>query len=218
MIKLWHCHNSRSLRVLWALEELGVNYQLVSMPFPPRFLEKSFLDVNPLGTVPFMQDGITSFTESSAMLMYLGQKYPTKGLALEIDDKQYGKYLNWLFQSDATLTFPQTLLLRYSQFEQADRQQQQVVDDYTTWFLSRLKSVNEALLNADYLCAEQFTMADIAVGYALYLGHLLGLSEFYKPQTLSYLNRLMQRPAFIKVKDIGKEVANYQIKPLIKCG
>lgn len=215
-VELWHCHNTRSLRVLWALEEMQLNYQLHSLPFPPRVLAKEFLALNPLGTVPFMQDGNTVLTESSAMLLYLVERYPTSSLSLGIDkdNVNYGEYLNWLFQSDATLTFPQTLLLRYSQFEPVERQNPQVVEDYKVWFLSRLKRVNLQLLQQEYLVDNKFTIADIAVGYALYLGELLGLASAYQPQTLAYLKRLKSRPAFLRCVNLGADIANYKIIPL----
>ncbi len=57
MLKLWHCRDARSFRALWALEELGLPYELVLLPFPPRWLEPSFLELNPLGTIPFFTDG-----------------------------------------------------------------------------------------------------------------------------------------------------------------
>jgi glutathione S-transferase len=53
-IQLWHCKDARSLRPLWALEEMDIEYQLHVLPFPPRFRQPDYLDVNPLGTVPFM--------------------------------------------------------------------------------------------------------------------------------------------------------------------
>ena len=210
-IKLWHCHNSRSLRVLWALEEMQLDYQVTSLAFPPRFSDKSFLEKNSLGTVPFLQDDDCELTESAAMLLYLAEKYQVNKLRLTINDSEYGDFLNWLFQSDATFTFPLTLVLRYSQFESLERQQPQVVEDYSIWFMGRLKRLNEHLLTHKYLCNNKFTIADIAVGYALYLGKLLGLDQYFKPQTVEYLTRLMARPAFIKASDIGKTIANYEI-------
>ena len=62
MIELWHCHNTRSLRVLWALEEMQLEYKLHLLSFPPRFLDKEYLETNPLGTVPFLKDGDTTLT------------------------------------------------------------------------------------------------------------------------------------------------------------
>ncbi len=214
MIELWHCHNTRSLRVLWALEEMQLKYTLHTLPFPPRFLDKSYLETNPLGTVPFIKDGDTTLTESSAMLLYLAERYQQTDLNIPAAHAEYGHYLNWLFSSDATLTFPQTLVLRYSQFEQPERQQPQVVKDYAIWYFARLKRLNAHLENNSYLVDNRFTIADISVGYALYLGELLGLAKEYQPQTQAYLQKLKNRESFIAIKNIGKEISNYTIKPI----
>ncbi len=74
-MKLWHCHNARSLRPLWAMEEMGFDYELEMLPFPPRVFQKGYLGVNPLGTVPFFQDGDVTMTESSGICHYLVEKY-----------------------------------------------------------------------------------------------------------------------------------------------
>jgi glutathione S-transferase len=162
-----------------------------------------------------MRDGDTKLTESVAILLYLVERYeqsPTLGISkLNI---HYGEYLNWLFQSDATLTFPQTLVLRYSQFEAPERRNPQVVADYRIWFLSRLKRLNQQLLAHEYLVDDKFTIADIAVGYALYLGELLGVEKDYEPQTLTYLQRLKTRPAFQRCVNTGADIAAYKITPL----
>ena len=55
---LWHCHDSRSLRVLWTLEEMGIDYDLINMQFPPRFTQPDYKQMNVLGTVPYFVDGI----------------------------------------------------------------------------------------------------------------------------------------------------------------
>ena len=64
-MKLYHCANARSLRPLWALEELGLDYELELLPFPPRVFKKAYLAINPLGTIPFFVDGDATMTESS---------------------------------------------------------------------------------------------------------------------------------------------------------
>ncbi|WP_235839685.1 glutathione S-transferase family protein [Cognaticolwellia mytili] len=214
MIELWHCHNTRSLRVLWALEEMKLKYRLHSLPFPPRILERSYLETNPLGTVPFLKDDETTLTESSAMLLYLAERYQKINLTVATTHKDYGAYLNWLFSSDATLTFPQTLILRYGQFEKLERRQPQVVKDYAIWYLARLKRLNIHLEHHTYLVANKFTMADISIGYALYLGELLGLAKSYQPQTYAYLQKLKNRESFIAIKNIGQEISNYTIKSI----
>lgn len=195
-MKLYHSAGSRSLRALWALEELGLDYELVTLRFPPRVHHPEYLDVNPLGTVPTLVDGATVLTESAAMCQYLGDVYGPTPLAVTPAEPDYGAYLNWLHRSDATLTFPQTLVLRYTRMEPRERRVPQVVEDYSVWYLSRLRSVESALEGREFLVAGRFTMADIAVGYALFLGTTLGLDERYKPNCRRYLAQLGEREAF----------------------
>jgi glutathione S-transferase len=88
-------------------------------------------------------------------------------------------------------------VLRYSRLEPKERRLPQAVEDYSIWYLSRLRCVEEALEGGrQYLCADRFTIADIAVHFALFLGQTLGLHERYKPNCRAYLERLMERPGF----------------------
>ena len=66
-MKLYHCRNARSLRPLWTLEEMGLEYELINMAFPPRAAHPGFLDINPLGTVPAFTDGGLVMTESAGI-------------------------------------------------------------------------------------------------------------------------------------------------------
>ena len=202
MIELWHCRDSRSLRALWMLEEIGLPYRLHLMTFPPRVSDPSFLEVNPLGTVPYLIDGATRMTESAAITQYLARRYGGD-LAVAPDAPEYGDWLNWLHHSDATLTFPQTLILRYGRFESRDRRQPQVVEDYAQWFFARLKLVNQRLEGAEYLTAGRFTAADVAVGYAVHLADVIGIGAGLKPQTRAWLDRLRARPAFQRAQTQG---------------
>ncbi len=210
-MKLWHCHNARSLRPLWAMEEMGLDYELELLPFPPRFFKKEFLAENVLGTVPFFKDGDLTMTESSAICQYLADRYHGNCFAIDNSHPEYGDYLNWLHQSDATLTFPQTIYLRYTKLEPEERRQPQVAEDYRKWFLARLRRLDAHIKDKEYLCDNRFTIADIAVGYALFLGKLQGISEGYSPQVSLYLERLMQRPAFIKSVSLSSEKSPSQI-------
>ncbi|MCH7743475.1 MAG: glutathione S-transferase family protein [Proteobacteria bacterium] len=200
-MKLYHCSNARSLRPLWALEEMGLDYELVNMEFPPRFMHEGYLDINPLGTVPTFTDGDLTMTESAGICQYLVDKYGPHSIGMSVDEPGYGEYLNWLHRSDATLTFPQTLVLRYSRLEPEERRLPQVVEDYGKWYLSRLRSVETAMEGKEFLCADRFTIADITVGYALFLGVSLGLDERYKPNCKRYLASLMARPGFISAQE-----------------
>ncbi len=177
MITLYHCDAARSFRPLWMLEELGLPYELKMLPFPPRVFAKEYLGINPLGTIPFMVDGETRMTESSGICHYLGTKHGPTPLIVGIDEPAYGAFLNWMYFSDATLTFPQTLVLRYSQLEPEERRNPQVSGDYAKWFLGRLRAVEAAAAKSEFLCAERFTAADIANGYALRLASNIGLAK-----------------------------------------
>ena len=195
-LKLYHCKGARSVRPLWTLEEMGIPYELESMRFPPRAFREGYLNINPLGTVPTLVDGDVTMTESAGICQYLVDRYGPTDLGLAPAEKDYGAYLNWLHRSDATLTFPQTIVLRYTQFEPEERRLKQAADDYTQWFFARLRSVEQATADREYLCADRFTIADVAVGYALYLAETLGLRGGFKPNTEAYYRRLRERPAF----------------------
>ena len=200
-MKLYHCADARSLRPLWALEELGADYELVNMAFPPRATYPGYLNINPLGTVPTFVDGDITLTESTGICHYLGEKFAPTDLRVDPSEPAYGEYLNWMYRSDATLTFPQTIVLRYTRLEPKERRLPQAAEDYTVWYLSRLRSVEAALEDREFLCAGRFTMADIAVHYALFLGETLGLAERYKPRSRDYLERLKERPAFRRARE-----------------
>jgi len=196
MITLFHCAGARSFRALWALEELGLGYELKMLPFPPRVRAPDYLAINPLGTIPLLIDGGTRMTESSAICHYLATRYGPSPLAVGVDEPDYGAYLNWLHFGEATLTFPQTLVLRYSRFEPEERRSPQVAADYAKWFLARLRAVEAATERAQTLCAGRFTMADVSVGYALHLARFCRLDAEFGAATADYRRRLESREGF----------------------
>jgi glutathione S-transferase len=201
MITLYHCIAARSFRPLWALEELALPYELKMLPFPPRVQDRSYLSVNPLGTVPALFDGEVRMTESSAICQYLGARYGNGQLDVRPEEGDFGAFLNWLHFGEATLTFPQTLILRYERFEPPARQSPQVASDYKRWFLGRLRTLEPVLDGRAGICAGRFTMADISVGYALLLAEYLGLAGEFPPAVGRYLESLKERPAFKRAQE-----------------
>lgn len=200
MITLYHCRDARSFRPLWALEELGVPYDLKLLPFPPRFHAREYLDENPLGTIPLLIDGDTRMTESSAMIEYLSMRHGGGALSVRPEEPAYGAYLNGLLFGEATLTFPQTLVLRYARLEPEERRQPQVAADYARWFLARLKGLEAALETSPYYAGDRFTGADISVAYALLLARALKLDGDFPPGVVDYWNRMSSRPAFVRAQ------------------
>lgn len=198
MIELYHCVDARSFRALWALEEMGLEYRLHMLSFPPRVLQPEYLTLNPLGTIPLLIDGDLRMTESSAIPEYLANRYGPTPLAVTVDEPDYGFWLDWLHRSEATFTFPQTIVLRYTQLEPEERRLNQAADDYAQWFLSRLRHLTRALADGrEWLCAGRFTMADVCVGYALLFARTLKLDHRFSPEIAAYWDRLSARPAFL---------------------
>ena len=195
-IKLYHCPRSRSMRPLWTLEALGVPYDLEVLPFPPRFRQRTYLETNPLGTVPCLIDGSTRMTESSGICQYLVDRYGPTPLAVDVSEPDYGSYLNWLHHSDATLTFPQTLVLRYTILEPEEKRIPQVATDYRRWFLARLALLEDAVRTREFLCCDRFTIADICVGYALVLAETLELDGDFPEPVAAYYAALKTQPTF----------------------
>ena len=216
-IELWHCADARSFRALWALEELGLPYRLHMLPFPPRVFARDYLELNPLGTIPLMWDGETRMTESAAIVQYLATRYGDGSLAVGAGDPAWGAWLNWLHFGEATLTFPQTLVLRYGRLEPEERRQPQVAADYARWFLARLRAVDSALADGRaHLCAGRFTGADISVGFALLLADRIGLSAEFTAATAAYWARLQTREGFRRAQAAQSEAAEAQGTPAVE--
>ena len=160
-----------------------------------RELIKLSANENPLGTIPLLVDGQTRMTESAAMIEYVSMRHGGGRLSVRPDEPGYGAYLNGLVQGEATLTFPQTLVLRYRRFEK-DRAPQ-AADDYAKWFLARARAVGPAL-DKGYVCAGRFTAADISVGYAFMLAGLIGLGDDLPEPAKAYWARLKDEPSYAR--------------------
>lgn len=199
-MKLYHCTGARSLRALWTIEEAGIDCELVVMPFPPRRQVAGWMAINPLGTIPLLVDGDVRMTESSAIAQYLVTRdLVTRDgpspLAVLPGEADYGWFLDFLHHADATLTFPQTVYMRYRLFE-PHRGFEAAGDLYADWYVARLAKVAARLEGRDYLCAGRFTAADIAVAYALYLSTRIGLSDRLPARLTDWLGTMTGREGF----------------------
>ena len=192
---LHHCAGARSFRCLWAAEEAGFDCDLKLWPFPPRVLAPAFKAINPLGTIPAWEEDGHLLTESAAICQRIAMGTP---LELLPGDAEYLPYLDWLHRSDATLTFPLTIVLRYTRLEPEERKLPQAVADYSAFFLGRARTIETALDDGrDWLVGGRFTIADICVGYAVYLASGFGLVEQLGPKTQGWYTRLKARAGFV---------------------
>src|ERR1041384_5673329 len=110
-----------------------------------------------------MVDGETKMTESSGICHYLGTRHGPTPLIVGNDEPAYGGFLNWMYFSDATLTFPQTLVLSYSQLEPEERRNPQVATVYSKGCLGRERAVGPATSGTEPWFAGRFTAADIVI-------------------------------------------------------
>ncbi len=192
---LYTCARSRGMRATWAAEEAGVDIDLKVLPFPPRYLAPDYLAINPLGTVPMLVDGETQLTESCAIAHYLATRDGFTPLAIAPGERDYAEYCDYTYHADATITFPQTVYMRFVLFEK-DKGLQEAGHAYAKWFHKRLIKIEQRLEGREFLCAERFTVADICVGYALILAHSVGLDAGVPESLKAYRARLTARPAY----------------------
>ncbi len=209
---LYTCAGSRGLRCTWAAEEVGLDIDLRVLPFPPRHKAPEYLDINPLGTVPLFIDELgddlspyqSRMTESCAIAHYIGSRRGPSNVIVQVGERDYAEYLDFTYHADATITFPQTVYMRFALFEK-HKGWADAGHAYAEWFYKRLVKVEERLQDRDYLCADRFTVADICVGYALVLAGKVGLDEGV-PETLkAYRDRLTAREAYQRA--VAKEEA-----------
>ena len=196
MIKVFHAPRSRSLRVLWMCEEMGLPYEVE----PANLMQPSeaFLKANPARTVPVMVDGDVVITESIAILQYLGTKYGPTPLVVQPQEPGYAEYLEFLLLGEATLAAHLTPMIRARFMAPDDQKENWTLTNNADVFVDRLKIVEARLGQSRYLAGDHFTAADISVGYALGFGQAVGLGERFPAGVSEYQQRIMSRPAFLK--------------------
>ena len=170
MITVWGGQTSRSIRVVWLLEEMGLPYRIrqVDMLAPER--DPEFLVVNPDDYIPAIQDGDVVMVESIAIMAYLLARYGPTPLAPDPHDPNFAAYQQFLHLGEAGLaTLMMPVVVSRFLAPEAERE-----NWGATWclgaFQKRLKLVNQRLASSPYLAGEDFTAADISVSYALNLG------------------------------------------------
>lgn len=192
---LYTCARSRGLRATWAAEEAGVDIDLRMLPFPPRYAAPEYLEKNPLGTVPLLADGDARMTESCAIAHYLASKDGPSPLVVAPGEPDYAAYCDFTYHADATITFPQTVFMRFVLFEK-ELGLEDAGHAYSKWFWKRLVKLEQRLDGREYLCADRFTVADICCGYALVLSKAVGLDEGVPDSLKAYRDRLTSRVAY----------------------
>jgi glutathione S-transferase len=195
MLKLYHCSESRSMRSLWLLHELGIPFELVEMPFDLKVMRSAeYLAVHPLGRVPCLTDGEFRLFESGAIAEYLCERYSQAGLGRLAGDPERYEWLQWLHYSETIAVHAASLVQQRFFIAPADRSA--VISKLEGRRLEKAVQVLEShLADREHLLRTGFSAADIGVGYSLHLAsRLIDLAKFSR--VWHYLERLRARPAF----------------------
>jgi len=200
-LKVYHGKRTRSLRVVWMLEEMGLDYEISRADPPFQQANAEFMSVNPQGTLPAFTDGGVTLTESMAIVEYLGRRYGPTPLIPDTDDPTFAAYLQFVHYGEATLAGPLTYLVRALLSAPDDQKFNWTTEDIKAVFGERIKRVGEALKSGPFVAGEAFTAADISVGYVLYFANLLGLTERFSSGVGDYFARVQARPAFQRAEE-----------------
>ena len=202
-ITVYHLARSRSMRVLWLLEELGLPYEVESLEFVPgKFGGADYTKIHPLNKVPAIKDGDMVMFESVAIMQYILAKYAPNKLAPAVDDPEYGPYLQWLHYGESTLAPVIAALMYQRHFFPTDKRS----PDMEAWAeaeLVKVFSILETQLgDHDYILKSGFSAADISVGYCLLLARLAKAHDQITDRIEDYWDTLTDRNAWHKISKI----------------
>ena len=202
MIKLYHMPRTRSVRIIWLLEELGLDYEVEVLTGDTKSAP-AFLKISPFGKVPAIEDGDLVLTESVAIVQYILSEYGQGRLHPPVDSKDYAKFLQWLNFGEATLMQPIAEVIVNKLFRPEEHQHQFSIDNGTKNFSDMARVIDVVLANSDYLVGDAFTAADIVTGYSLNVADMLGLISAIDDiaHLRDYIDRLRSREAFKKIAD-----------------
>ncbi|MGE3496552.1 MAG: glutathione S-transferase family protein [Candidatus Binatia bacterium] len=199
MITLYHYPQSRSLRVLWLLEELALPYQLEVLALGPTGLQSErYRQIHPLGRVPALRDGDVLMHESGAILEYLLERYGDGRLAPAPDSPERATFLQWFHYAEATALPPLSDLAQHSVLKPEAERIAALVPDAIARARASMAVVEGALAGRHYLCGREFTAADIMMGYTVQLAKWFHVIGEESPNQQAYLARLNARPAMQK--------------------
>ena len=198
MIKLYHAQLTRSVRILWLLEELGLPYELATVQFSPPSPTTGFSQQTPLGKFPAIEDGDLRMFESGAILEYILERYGKGRLAPAPGTPARGLFLQWVHFAEATLFPPLGVIAFNTLFKPEAERIPAAVADARSMAATSLRVLERALDGKDYLLGAEFSGADIMMGYTLMTAQFLGVLTDEYPNVRAYFARLQARPGFQK--------------------
>jgi glutathione S-transferase len=201
MIELYHSPLSRSVRVVWLLEELGLPYELHSLALEPT-VPKPFAQKTPTGKVPTIRDGDTTIFESGAIVEYVLERYGDGRLAPPVGSPLRGRFLQWVHFADSTAFTGLGNIIWHTRFKEDADRVADALADYRSWAEASLDALEGTLRDGDYLLGAEFSAADVMVGYTVLVAKALGRVGEDHPAVDAYLTRLTERPALRKALQV----------------
>jgi len=193
-MKLFFAPQTRSITALWMLLEAGAPYEIVRVNIrAPGHPSAEFRQVNPMGKVPALQDGGLGFGETSAILLYIADKFPQAKLAPLPTDPNRGRFLQWLMYPPTTI-------------EPAMMEKRNGATPMTTasgWgdYDRAMAALEAAMTPGQWLFGSQFTAADLYVASSLGFGMMFGMID-KRPAFVEFSERASARAAYRQAREI----------------
>lgn len=198
MLKLHHAPNSRAGRIVWLLEELGLEYELNRMDFHPRALKSDEHRArHPLGRVPVLEDGDVMLYESGAIVEYLIARHSDGALKPAVDSRWFPEYLQWFHYCEGMVMPPVNTIVVQTLLLPEDRRNAEVLGQAQRLLNKALAPLNDALEGRQYLI-DTLSGADFMLGHASFMSRRLGCVGEDMPHLNAYIDRVEARPAFQK--------------------
>ena len=196
MVKIYHVAGTRGLRAIWTCEELAIPYEVEVISFDAAFrASPEWRKLNPVGKVPAMTDGELVMFESGAMVQYLVDRYGQGKLQPKPGTPDHALYLQWSWFAEATFSRPLGEVVNHGREFPGDRRITEVVDEMKNRATLSLEAVAEEISDKQYLVAEEFSAADIMMGYTIMLADRL-LDKPLPDKIIPYWERLNEREGF----------------------
>jgi glutathione S-transferase len=192
-MKLYEFGPTRSIRVRWTLQELGVDFEPVRVNLiTGEHQRPEFLKINPAGKIPVLVDGDLVLTESVAIVLYLAEKYPNKGL-LPTGLVQRAQVNRWLLFAATELEQPLWRISRHTALYPEDERLPGEVIIASREFKEMATVVEKHMQGREFVAGDSVTVADFVLAYTLDWGNEDKLLDD-SPQLLAYMKRMYARP------------------------
>ncbi len=201
MIEVHHLNNSRSQRVLWLLEELGLDYGIVAYARDPATMlaPAALRAVHPLGKSPVIRDGALTLAESGAIIEYLVEREGGK-LRPEAGTPARLRYLYWLHFAEGSAMTPLLLKLYLSRVGPAAAA---VMERAEAQIASILSYLEAELAPGGHFAGGEFSAADIQMTFPLEAAAARGGLDGSYPRLSEYLQRMQSRPGYRRAIERG---------------